>query len=375
MELKDKKNILNMTFDNMNMSEERSGQVMKELLNYNIKREDKEENKSMDERKDLPDKNLHEISPKNDRSSRWQYVFGSVLAAAVLALGIFIWNRGAADNRGNRYAAGSNVLGEETTAKEAEKGSMADEDGTGDDGAVFYIETGDDKRLQAVVIPSPSSKDIIYEVDYGDITMLLAKDYNYDIYSRRTEDGLEMLAVGVRKEGDTYTYVYSKQLKTSDDDADTETVKTQEIQTKIVYSGDTIAETQKMPEDATAQTVKLPEDSTQTTQAVIDKVPDFPDFIGVSFTKGEKYTDRRDKVIEELSAFYDTVNEFIDGKEPEVSYKQEGIEGELFKGEFGEFEYELLENVESTYVTCGMKDPIKFRLEGYFSYIDEEISQ
>lgn len=343
MKLKDKKNILNMTFDNMNMSEGRSEEIMKELINYNIKLESREEKENMREKKISVGENLHEISPKNNKNGRWQYAIGIICVLAVAALGFFIWNNAAIKDSGNKIVPGFNVQNEETTANEASADRNTDSaNQTLDKDIVFFVETGKNEELTAIVIPSPSSKEPMYEIEHGNINMKLKKDYNYNIYSKETDKGLEMLAVGIRKEGDKYTYVYSKQLSTTGDDS--------------------MAETVKIPEDATAETGKLPDN--------VDISLEFPSFTIVSFDAGEKYIGEREELIEELSLFYNTVNELIDGREPDGSYKQNDIEGELGKGVF---EYEPLEKAEASYITCGVKDPIDSRLELYFMYIDGEI--
>lgn len=326
MKMKDKKSILNMTFDSMNMSGKRSEEIIKELINYNTELEKKEEKRAM------ADKNLHEISPKNSKRGKWQYVLGALCVLAVAVSGVLIWQNTDINNKGNKTVAGSNVQGEEETTKEVLSENNTDSAGQTDKkDTVFYIEKGNDKILSSVIIPANSSKDLIYEVEQGNICMKVKKDYNYHLYSRQTDDGLEMMAVGVRKEGDTYYYVYSKQLKSSGDD--------------------TTAETRRTIDDTDDMT---------------------PDFIEVSFTAGEKYIDSREELIDELSAFYDTVNEFINDREPEASYKQVDIEGELSEGRF---EYEVLQEAEAAYITCGVVDPIDFRLEGYFNYVDGEIGK
>lgn len=322
MEIKDKKSILNMTFDSMNMSEKRSEEIIKELTDYNTELENKEEKKAMmKEKKIAADKNSHEISPKNNRRAKWQYALGGLCVVAAAVSGVLIWQNTDSGNKGNKITAGANVYSEEGINREVSAESNTDYAAdTAKEDTVYYVEKGDDKILSSAIIPSGSSEDLIYEVEQGNICMKVKKDYNYHLYSRQTDDGLEMMAVGVRKEGDTYYYVYSKQLKVSGDDT----------------------------ADMT------------------------PDFIEVSFKAGEKYTDGREELIDELSAFYDTVNEFIDGREPEAAYEQVDIEGELPEGRF---EYEILKEAERAYITCGIVDPIDFRLEGYFKYVDGEIGQ
>lgn len=259
-------------------------------------------------------------------------MLGALCVLAVAVSGVLIWQNTDINNKGNKTVAGSNVQGEEETTKEVLSENNTDSAGQTDKkDTVFYIEKGNDKILSSVIIPANSSKDLIYEVEQGNICMKVKKDYNYHLYSRQTDDGLEMMAVGVRKEGDTYYYVYSKQLKSSGDD--------------------TTAETRRTIDDTDDMT---------------------PDFIEVSFTAGEKYIDSREELIDELSAFYDTVNEFINDREPEASYKQVDIEGELSEGRF---EYEVLQEAEAAYITCGVVDPIDFRLEGYFNYVDGEIGK
>ena len=342
MELKGKKNILNMTFDNMNMSEERSEEIMKELINYNIESEGREEKENMREKKISAGEKLHEISPKNNKNGRWQYVFGIICVFAVATLGFFIWNNAAIKDSGDKIVAGSNVQNEETTANEASADRNTDSaNQTLNTDTVFFVETGKNEELSAVIIPNPASKDLIYEVEHGNISMKLKKDYNYNLYSKETDEGLEMLAVGVRKEGNTYYYVYSMQ---------------------IIY--DAISGTFKTEDDAEAVTRKTMEDTD------IDYSREMPYFVEVSFTEGEKYIDSRDELIDRLSSFYNTVNEFTEGREPDVAYKQNDIEGELGRGEF---EYLILQEAEASYVTCGVKDSIASRLNGYFMYMDGKI--
>lgn len=351
--MKEKRDILKMTFDNMNMSEERSEEIKRELINYNIGLADKEEKEAMKERKIKVSENLHEISPENGKKNRWRYVLGSICVLAVAVFGIIIWHNTDFDNGEDKKEAGYDVLSDGETRNQVadNNGTIADEKKSeasqGEQSQninmksdrVYYTEKGDDMMLSSAIIPTASSKFLIYEVEKGDINMRLAEGYNYNLYSRQTDNGLEMLAVGVRMEGDTYHYVYSKQLREDDD---------------------TVAETCEEPETVSGKT---------------PVGQDYPDFMGVSFTAGEKYTGSREELISELSEFYNTVNEFIESREveePDVSYKQFGVEGELDEGIF---EYKILQEAEAAYVTCGVKDPIDFRLEGYFEYLDGEIGQ
>lgn len=312
MRLKDKKDILNMTFDNMKMREKRSEEIIKELINYNTEAEHREAEEAMKENKIEVGKNLHEISPKNNKRSRWQYVLGSLCALAVAALGITIWYNANIDGRYNN----------------TDSAVQSDKEDT-----VYYSEKGDDKILSAAVIHGGSSDDMLYRVKHGNISMVLKPGYNYNLYSKQTEDGLELLAVGIRKEGNTFYYIYSRQLE---------------------GASDIVSETSR----------------------ILDEIDDTayltPEFIEVNFTEGEKYEGERDAKVFELSIFCDYINDFIGDSKPLVSYTQQGIQGELPEGEF---EYELLVNAEKEYVTCGVKDPTYMRLEGYFSYLNEEIGQ
>ena len=171
--------------------------------------------------------------------------------------------------------------------------------------------------------------------------MKLKKDYNYNIYSRQTDKGLEMMAVGIRKEGNTYYYIYSKQLK---------------------------------QRDIIEETGKISDETVPVEQGELNGSSITPEFVEVIFIEGERYINSREQLLERLSSFYNTVNEFIDSsciREPQEKCKQNGIEGELD----GEFEYKILQDAEKSYITCGIKDPIDSRLEMYFRYIDGEIGQ
>lgn len=343
MKSKEEKNMLNITFDNMSMGEERSEEILRELINYNTELENKEEKGDMKEKKVAVGENLHEISPKNNKNNRWQYVLGSLCMVAVAAFVIFIWNNWGIDDRGGKSAPGSNVQREETTAGEALADNKTDSaDETNNRDTVFDMVTGDGQKITVKTsINEYEQNDSIYEIESGDIRMKLKRDYNYNLYSRQTNEGLKMLAVGVRKEGSTYYYIYSVQIKSSDDNI--------------------IEETGKIPDETTSET-----------QGALDSSSITPEFVEVKFTEGESYIGDRDRLIDELSSFYNTVNEFIDGKEPQEKCKQNGIEGEI---NGSEFEYEILKNAEVSYVTCGVKDPIDFRFDSYFRYVDGEIGQ
>lgn len=341
MKWKEEKNMLNKTFDNMSMGEERSEEILRELINYNTELENKEEKRDMREKKVAVGENLHEISPKNNKNNRWQYVFGSLCIVAVAALGFFIWNNRGINNIGGKSVPGSNVQREETTAGEVLADNNTDSaEETNNRDTVFDMVTGDGQKITVKTsVKDYEQNDPIYEIEAGDIRMLLKKDYNYNLYSRQTNEGLEMLAVGVRKEGSTYYYIYSMQIKPSDDNI--------------------IEETGKISDGTASET-----------QGALDGSSITPEFVEVKFTEGESYIGSRDRLIDELSSFYNTVNEFIDGKEPQEKCKQNGIEGEI---DGSEFEYKILKEAEASYVTCGIKEPIDSRFDLYFRYVDGEI--
>lgn len=343
MRSKEEKNMLNITFDNMSMEKERSEEILRELVNYNTELENKEEKRNMKEKKIAVGENLHEISPKNNKNNRWQYVLGSLCIVAVAALGFYIWNNRGINDIGGKSAPGSNVQREETTAGEVLADNNTDStEETYNRDTVFDMVTGDGQKIIVKTsVKDYEQDDPIYEIEAGDIRMMLKKDYNYNLYGRQTNEGLEMLAVGVRKEGGTYYYIYSIQTKPSDNNI--------------------IEETGKISDGTASET-----------QGALDGSSITPEFVEVKFTEGESYIGDRDRLIDELSSFYNTVNEFIDGKEPQEKCRQNGIEGEI---DGNEFEYKILKEAETAYVTCGIKDPIDSRFDMYFRYLDREIGQ
>ena len=343
MKLKEKKDMLSITFDSMNMDEERSEEILKELVNYNTELENKEEKVNMKERRIKTGEGSHEISPKNNKNNRWQYVLGSLCVLAAASFGIFMWRGSYIDDKGGKTAPGSNAYVEETTAGEVSADKKTDALEEADkNNAVFDIVTGDGQTISVKTDMNVSEQEeLIYEFMAGDIKMKLKKDYNYNIYSRQTDNGLEMMAVGIRKEGNTYYYIYSKQLK---------------------------------QRDIIEETGKISDETVPVEQGELNGSSITPEFVEVIFIEGERYINSREQLLERLSSFYNTVNEFIDSsciREPQEKCKQNGIEGELD----GEFEYKILQDAEKSYITCGIKDPIDSRLEMYFRYIDGEIGQ
>ena len=341
MKLKEKKDMLSITFDSMNMDEERSEEILKELVNYNTELENKEEKVNMKERRIKTGEGSHEISPKNSKNNRWQYVLGSLCVLATVSFGIFIWRGSYIDDKGGKTVPGSNAYVEETTAGEvsADNKTDATED-VNKNNAVFDIVTGDGQTISVKTDMNVyEQEELIYEFVAGDIKMKLKKDYNYNIYSRQTDKGLEMMAVGIRKEGNTYYYIYSKQLK---------------------------------QRDIIEETGKIPDETVPAEQGELNGSSITPEFVEVIFIEGERYINSREQLPERLASFYNTVNEFIDKREPQEKCKQNGIEGELGDSEF---EYKVLQDAEKSYITCGINDPIDSRLEMYFRYIDGEIGQ
>ena len=374
MDLKEK-NILKETFDSMNMSGERSAEIMEELVNYNMKKESKEGNEMRKENvinKENDTIKLHEISPKNSNRGRFKWAPACVSVAAVAAIaamGIFIWQGRQGDENANKYSTGAGSLVGEADSNEAAKneigeiGNIKENDvedlSNKEDGSVvvpntiYYTLKGETEVLSAPVVASVYSDSFLYEIKQGDISILVKSGYNYNIYKKETEDGLKVMAVGICREGDTYHYVYTEQLSY------TQEGETFGADNEPVYNG---VEAAASGESSSFEGYGTPE------------------FVKVSFAADEKYEENREEKIQELAAFYNDVNNFIGYREPEMSYKQVGIEGEStngmqesnIEGELpeGSFEYAVIQEMEENKIGCGMIDPVEMKLELYFAEMD-----